>query len=58
MYTLFLLHILYLEKICEILIYNINSFLQNKKKWHRIKGRPGEMGSLNRVQFMKNGKNG
>ena len=32
MYTLFLLHILYLEKICEILIYNINSFLQNKQK--------------------------
>ena len=59
MYILFLLHTLHLEKICEILIYNINSFLQKKKKnWHKIKGRLGEMGSLNRVQFMKNGKNG
>ena len=30
MYTLFLLDILHVEKICEILIYNINSFLQKK----------------------------
>ena len=57
MYTLSLLHILHLEKIFEFLIYNINSFLQ-KKIWHKIKGRLGEMRSLNEAQFMKKGKNG
>ena len=57
MYTLSLFHILHLEKIFEFLIYKINSFLQ-KKIWHKIKGRLGEMRSLNEVQFMKNGKNG
>ena len=56
MYTLSLFHILHLEKIFEFL-YKINSFLQ-KKIWHKIKGRLGEMRSLNEAQFMKKGKNG